>query len=62
MSECACGKHRFGSRRVARLAARKIRGGGGPKMRSYECDGGFWHLTSASARDTEYLRRLRRAS
>lgn len=57
MTPCACDKRRYYTRREARRVAREIRGRGvSVKMRAYEC-GGFWHLTSASARETVYLRR-----
>lgn len=59
MTGCTCGKVRYGTRREARRAGREIRGRGvsaGLRLRAYGC-GGFWHLTSASARDTVFLRR-----
>jgi len=57
---CTCGKQRYISRSEARLAARieKGRGRGKNKLRVYQCEGGYYHLTSKSTSSTTYLREL----
>ena len=45
---CDCGKVRYFTRKEARHEARMFMRG--RKLRAYRCDGGFWHLTSQSAK------------
>ena len=49
MSECVCGKVRYLTRGEARREARRFRHRTS-KLRAYQCDGGFWHLTSQGTR------------
>lgn len=50
MNECECGKIRYFTRKEARHSARTIQGSHKSKLRAYQCDSGFWHLTSQSGR------------
>lgn len=59
MSECECGKVRYLTRKEARRRARTILGSRAGKLRAYQCDGGFWHLTSEPAWRTTFYRNLR---
>lgn len=57
MNSCECGKVRYLTRKEARHHARTFRGSHDyGKLRAYQCDGGFWHLTSQSARRTTIWR------
>ena len=49
MSECECGKVRYLTRKHAKRTARTLLGSRKGTLRAYQCDGGFWHLTSQSA-------------
>ena len=48
MSACECGKVRYLTRKHARREACRFHRTHG-KLRAYQCDGGFWHLTSRVA-------------
>ena len=50
MSECECGKVRYLTRKEARRSARTFLGSHTGRLRAYQCDGGFWHLTSQATK------------
>lgn len=62
MSGCACGKVRYTSKAQAKQTARGFRGRRKGKMRAYQCEGGFWHLTSQSTARTTFFRNQAAAS
>lgn len=58
MTTCECGKVRYLNRREAKQRARAL-GSRTGKVRTYHCDGGFWHLTSVTAEATTFFRTQR---
>ncbi len=59
MTPCECGKVRYLTRGEARKRARSFQGKRLGKVRAYCCEGGFWHLTSATANGTAFHRNAR---
>jgi hypothetical protein len=54
---CRCGKTRHLTRKEARHAASKLAAYRKGRIRTYQCDGGFWHVTTKGPAYAAYFRR-----
>jgi hypothetical protein len=43
VAECACGKVRYGTKRLAKAAIKRFQPRDG-RLNAYRCAGGFWHI------------------